>query len=213
MRRGLRGLASGITPAVSLAVLLLLAGCVSTRSSRTPLAWPEQQTLLAGLKEYGLDGRVGVRVGEEGWQANARWRQRIEVSEVQLSGPFGAGSLLLRLSGEELQVVDSKGGILRGDEAMDALVRQLGFAPPLTSLRYWLLALPDPAGGDSSSVSNDDGTLAQLEQAGWKLRYEDYRAQPAPGGTVRMPGRLTATREDIRLRLVADRWRLQAGRK
>jgi len=211
VRRGLRRVASGILAAGVLATLL--AGCVSTPARRTPLSWSEQQTLLTGLNEYGLDGRVGVRAGEEGWQANARWRQRSEVSEVELSGPFGAGSLLLRLSGEELQVVDSKGGILRGEEAMDALVRQLGFAPPLTSLRYWLLVLPDPAAGEATPVLNGDGTLSQLEQAGWKLRYEDYRPQSARGATVRMPGKVTATREDIRLRLVVDRWRLQSGRK
>ena len=92
-------------------------------------------------------------------------------------------------------------------------MRQLGFAPPLTSLRYWLLVLPDPAGGEFTSVPNDDGTVAQLEQQGWKLEYEDYRAQPAAAGTVRLPGRLTATREDIRLRLVVDRWRLRSDRK
>lgn len=192
--------------------MLLVGGCVSVPASRTPLAWSEQQTLLAGLGEYGVDGRVGVRAGEEGWQANARWRQRGEVSEVDLSGPFGAGSLLLRLSAGELQVVDSKGAILRGDEAIAALVRQMGFAPPLSALRHWLLALPDPAGDDPALVSNEDGTLAQLEQSGWKLRYEDYRSQSAAGSTVRMPGKLTATREDVRLRLVVDRWRL-TGRK
>ena len=95
MRRGLRGIAPGVAPASAFVLLLLLAGCVSTRTDRAPLAWPQQQATLGGLREYGLDGRVGVRVGEEGWQANARWRQRGEISEVELSGPFGAGSLLL----------------------------------------------------------------------------------------------------------------------
>jgi outer membrane lipoprotein LolB len=204
MRAGRRGLAF---------TLLLLAGCVSSRVDRTPLPWPQQQALLTTLREYGIDGRVGVRVGEEGWQANARWRQRGEVAEVELSGPFGAGSMLLRLTGDELQVVDSKGGILRGDEALDAMVMQLGFAPPLTSLRHWLLALPDPAGGESAMVPNVDGTPAELQQSGWRLVYEDYGPQQASGATLRMPGKVTATRENIRLRLVVDRWRLKPGLK
>lgn len=204
MRPGIRELAF---------TLLLLAGCVSSRVERAPLPWPEQQALLTALREYGLDGRVGVRVGEEGWQANARWRQRNDVAEVELSGPFGAGSMLLRLTGDELQVVDSRGGILRGDEALNAMVMQLGFAPPLTSLRHWLLALPDPAGGASTVMSNADGTPAELQQSGWRLLYEDYGAQSAAGATVRMPGKVTATRENIRLRLVVDRWRLKPGLK
>jgi outer membrane lipoprotein LolB len=169
--------------------------------------------LLAALPGYGLNGRVAVRVGQEGWQANATWRQRAEVSEVELSGPFGAGSMLLRLSGAELQVVDSQGAILRGDQARSVLGAKLGFEPPLAALRFWLLALPAPDGGEAVPVYAADGTLTQLEQQGWQLRYEDYRAQAAPGGSVRLPAKLTATRDEVRLRLVIDRWQLGAGQE
>jgi outer membrane lipoprotein LolB len=205
VRSVLSGLASG------LALCALLAGCVTARTDRNALNWPEQQVLLGALPGYGLSGRVAVRAGEEGWQANAAWRQRAEVSEVELSGPFGAGSLLLRLSGTELQVVDSQGTILRGDEARDVLTARLGFAPPLAALRFWLLALPAPDGGAAVPAYAADGTLTQLEQQGWLLRYENYRAEAAPGGTVRLPGKLTATRDELRLRLVIDRWQLRSG--
>ena len=207
MRSTLSGFASGI------ALCALLAGCVTNRTDRTALDWPAQQVLLAALPGYGLNGRVAVRVGQEGWQANATWRQRAEVSEVELSGPFGAGSMLLRLSGAELQVVDSQGAILRGDEARSVLGAKLGFEPPLAALRFWLLALPAPDGGESMPVYAADGTLTQLEQQGWQLRYEDYRAEAAPGGSVRLPAKLTATRDEVRLRLVIDRWQLGAGQE
>jgi len=206
VRSALSRLASGI------ALCALLAGCVTARTDRsTTLDWPEQQALLGSLPGYGLNGRVAVRVGQEGWQANAAWRQRAEVSEVELSGPFGAGSMLLRLSGAELQVVDSQGDILRGDKATQALTARLGFSPPLAALRYWLLALPAPDGGAAVPVYAGDGTLTQLEQQGWQLRYENYRSEAAPGGTVRLPAKLTATRDAVRLRLVIDRWQLRAG--
>ena len=58
-----------------------------------------------------------------------------------------------------------------------------------------------------------DGTLSQLEQQGWQLRYENYRAESAPGGSVRLPAKLTATRDEVRLRLVIDRWQLGAGQE
>jgi outer membrane lipoprotein LolB len=205
VRSTLSGLASGI------ALCALLAGCVTTRTDRNALTWPEQQALLGKLPDYGLSGRVAVRVGQEGWQANAAWRQRAEVSEVELSGPFGAGSMLLRLSGSELQVVDSQGDILRGEQARDALTARLGFAPPLAALRYWLLALPAPDGGTAVPVYAADGTLTQLAQQGWQLDYENYRTEAAPGGAVRLPAKLTATRDTVRLRLVIDRWQLRTG--
>jgi len=202
---------SGFTPGI-IFCLVLLAGCASTKSDRAQLTWPEQQALLGSLPAYGLSGRVAVRAGEEGWQANTQWRQRADVSEVELSGPFGAGSMLLRLSGDELQVVDSQGAILRGEQATEVLTRRLGFAPPLAALRYWLLALPAPAGGAAVPSYAADGTLTQLEQQGWQLSYEGYRPEAATGGTVRLPARLTATRDTVRLRLVVDRWQLHPER-
>jgi outer membrane lipoprotein LolB len=204
VRRALSGFAPGI-----IFCLALLAGCATVRSDRTQLSWAEQTTLLANLPAYGLSGRVAVRAGQEGWQANTQWRQHADISEVELSGPFGAGSMLLRLSGDELQVVDSQGEILRGDQATELLTRRLGFAPPLSALRYWLLALPAPAGGAAIPSYAADGTLTQLEQQGWQLSYEGYRSETAAGGTVRLPARLTATRGEVRLRLVVDRWQLR----
>src|SRR4051812_18484709 len=140
MRRVLSGISPGLAAGVAL-IAIVLSGCATSPPGSAVLEWPKQQALLSALPAYGLNGRVAVRAGEEGWQANAHWRQRAATSEVELSGPFGAGSLLLRLAGNELQVVDSQGNILHGEQAMGVVTRQLGFAPPLAALRYWLLAL------------------------------------------------------------------------
>lgn len=198
--------------ALCIVLLVFLAGCATGKGGRAPLDWAQQQSLLASLQGFGISGRAAVRAGEEGLQANVRWNQGGGQSEVELSGPFGAGSLLLRKSANELQVVDSKGSVLSGEDAKEALTRALGFAPPLDALRYWLLAMPDPGSEPVSLQHGDDGTLSAFSQLGWQLRFENYRPEPAPGGTVRMPGRITATREDMRLRLVVDRWRLRPER-
>ena len=90
--------------------LLLLAGCVSNRVDRAPLSWPQQQALLSELREYGLDGRVGVRVGEEGWQANGGfvytvdWQGRPVVADRYFWEPaeaVGAACYLARATGEQ----------------------------------------------------------------------------------------------------------------
>lgn len=192
-----------------LAGALLLGACALNPPRNVPeLTTEQQQALLRELSAYTLEGRVAVRVGDKGWQANVRWQQRGDLSEVRLSGPFGAGALKLRLQGTQLRMTDSRGHELQGEEASTALQEQLGFSPPLTSLRYWLLGLPDPA-VPAELTGGAGATATQFDQQQWHLRHEDFRSETTARGKVNMPRKLTATREDIRLRLVVDRWRLR----
>ena len=205
----MKGFTQRLAQCAVLTGALLLGACAVTPPRNVPeLTAAEQQALLRELSVYTLDGRVAVRVGEKGWQANVHWQQRGDVSEVRLSGPFGAGALKLRLQGTELRMTDSRGHELRGDAAASALQEQLGFDPPLNSLRYWLLGLPDPA-VPGESTGGAEATATEFDQQQWHLRHEDFRMETTARGKVRMPRKLTATREEIRLRLVVDRWRLR----
>jgi outer membrane lipoprotein LolB len=195
----------------ALLAALLLAGCV-TRPPATVLNATEQAALLRELPAFTLEGRVAVRSGEEGWQAGVRWRQRGDVSEVRLSGPFGAGALQLRLDGKGLTLITSRGDELSGDEATATLRQQLGFEPPIAELRHWLLAAPAPPDSTASVEAGPNGRPASLRQQDWQLVFEDYRAQPLKSATVQLPRQIVATHEGVRLRLVVDRWQLGKAR-
>ena len=64
---------------------------------------------------------------------------------------------------------------------------QLGFAPPLDALRYWLLGLPAP--GDAQESRSPGGQLLSLTQQGWLVEYQEYQPQHAAAGTVSLPRR------------------------
>jgi outer membrane lipoprotein LolB len=196
----------------ALLAALLLAACATRPQAVTVLDAAQQVALLRALPGFTLDGRVAVRAGEEGWQASVRWRQRGDVSEVRLSGPFGAGALQLRFDGVELTLTTSRGQVLRGDEASEVLRQQLGFDPPIAELRRWLMA--DAATPDSSAVieAGANGRPATLREQDWQLAFEDYREVQVNHGLVQMPRRIIATRGDVRLRLVVDGWKLGRAR-
>ncbi len=196
----------------ALLATLLLAACATRPSTVTLLDAQQQVALLRELQDFTLDGRVAVRAGEEGWQASVRWRQRAEVSEVRLSGPFGAGALQLRFDGIGLTLTTSRGETLRGDDASLVLRQQLGFDPPIAELRHWLLG--DAAQPDSTAVieAGANGRPATLSQQDWQLTFEDYRPQEVQHSAVQMPRRIVATRGTVRLRLVVDGWKLGKAR-
>ncbi len=188
--------------------LVLLAACTSTPRRELAVLDPAaQRALIAGLDNYQVEGRVAVAAGSEGFNASMNWNQAGAVSSVRLAGPMGAGSLQMQFGDGHLRL-ESRGQTLQDAAAQDAVQQQLGFAPPLDALRYWLLGLAAPQGQSQESRSAD-GQLLSLAQQGWLVEYQEYQPQRAAGATVSLPRRLRATREDLRLRIVIDSWRLQ----
>jgi outer membrane lipoprotein LolB len=188
-------------------VLAIVAGCVPLQQRASPLQLtPEQEkAALAALLHYRFEGRVAVTTGSDGFNASLQWNQNGDATDVQLSGPFGAGGLRVTLVNHELRIDSSKGERLSGDDARNVLEQKLGFAPPIESLRYWLLGLRDPA-GTAIETRDDNGRIASIDQNGWHVDYEAYRSQPTPVGTLSLPRRLRATRDALKLRVVADKW-------
>lgn len=197
---------------VAFVAVLLLASCATLPPAVATPDAAQQAVLLGAMPAFVLEGRVAVRAGEEGWQANVRWRQAGEVSEVRLAGPFGAGALQLRFDGVTLSVLTSRGESLRGEEATLALRQQLGFDPPIAELRHWLLAGPAPQDPAFTLEPAPNGRPATLHQHDWQLAFEDYRAANLRRASVQMPRRIIATRDSVRLRLVVDRWKLGRAR-
>jgi outer membrane lipoprotein LolB len=78
---------------------------------------------------------------------------------------------------------------------------KLGFEPPLASLRYWVLGVPDPSHA-ADEVLDAEQRLATLRQDGWQVDYGNYSSVDGQW----LPSRLTLKRDDVRVRLLVDGW-------
>jgi outer membrane lipoprotein LolB len=194
-------------PGLLLAGLLLVAGCVAPRQAKPMVDRAGAEAALAALDDFSFEGRAAIRQGDKGTQATLSWVQRGADAKLRLSGPFGAGAVRVALEGPVLSVEDSHGTRLAGADAEVALADILGFAPPIATLRWWLLGLPAP---DSQALDSRDeaGRLLRLQQDGWQVDYQEYRDEHFEQGRVAMPRRLRATRGALDLRLVIDNWTL-----
>lgn len=196
-----------VTLLLALAVAVLLAGCVTAQRKPVPqLPWPERRARLQALDPYELTGRVAVAAGSDAFNAHLTWKQQGARSTVELNGPLGIGGMHVVADGETLDVRTSKGERLASDEARAELEDKLGFEPPLTSLRYWLLGVPDP-GSPATEMVGADQHLASLVQDGWQITYPDY----LEANGYSLPRRLTLRRAGVRVRLVVDRWQPRSG--
>lgn len=183
---------------------LALTACQTVAVPPAPVvAWRVRRPELQTLQRFDLSGRVAVAVERQGFDANIRWTQQGARTRMVLSGPLGAGAVQVTDRDGNLNVVTSHGKHLGDAAAREVLVRQLGFEPPLRSLRYWVLGVPDP--GTPAVVALDaKQRLATLRQDGWSILYRAYM----PVGADWLPRLLTVQRAGVRLRMVVNEWHL-----
>jgi outer membrane lipoprotein LolB len=194
MARLIRVLASG--------VLVVLAGC-HTAPVRLPAAhpWPERKAELQQRERYELKGRVAVAAGGEGFNARLRWTQDGSKSQVSLQGPLGTGGVELVADGDTLSIQDAHGERMGDEAAREELRSRMGFEPPLASLRYWVLGVPDPS-QPAEEVVDESQHLTHLTQGGWQIEYPAYM----PVNDQSLPQRITLQAADVRVRLLVDSW-------
>ena len=185
-------------------LVLALAGCQTVPVAPAPtVAWNVRRPTLQTLDRFGLNGRVAVAVGKQGFDAGVRWAQSGAMSRLTLTGPLGAGGVQITANGATLSVITSNGKRMGDAAAREELEDKLGFAPPLTSIRYWVLGVPDP--GAPASVKLDaQQRLSQLTQDGWQVEYISYM----PVGAEWLPRLLTLRRAGVRVRMIVEGWQL-----
>ena len=187
------------------AALAVLAGCRTLPPAPLPGAnWETRRPQLQSLEHFQLHGRVAVAAGGEGFNASLLWTQDGTRSEVTLGGPLGVGGAQLTATGDELTVVTSRGEHIESAAAHAELAARLGFDPPLASLRYWVLGVPDPTQPATESLDPAQQRLSGLTQGGWHVEYQSYES----AGDGALPARLTLQREAVRVRLLVDGWQI-----
>ncbi len=193
-----RRLATGI-----LLAPVILAGCTTTSSILLPDLglWETRKSVLEQTDVWDFSGRIGVRVGDEGFNGKIWWRQDGIVYRARLSGPIGVGTVFVNGDGREVTLTDRDGVVTELDDVEVDLKARYGWTIPLISLRFWALGIPDPS-LPSNVEFNDDGQMSNLRQGQWAVTIGQY----ADGGGQAMPRRLTVVSGDIRVRLVIDEW-------
>lgn len=181
---------------------LLLNGCASVTPPTTPLPAESAKAVEprhpAVLQSFSLQGRVSVQYDEQSLSGQINWKAGAEQDDVLLSSPLGQG--LARIQGNAVGVILSRPGEPDiGAENVESLTQKaLGFRLPLSGLRFWVQANPDPASASELNVS-PAGIVEGITQDGWKIDYLQY--------SENRPRKIHVTREGLQIRLVIDEWK------
>lgn len=177
-----------------LVAVLFLGGCVTQPPHETPSAHEVSQ-----LHHWLAQGRIGITGVARSGSGNFRWQQQGKVSQVNMHGPLGAGSISV-LFDDTLHITLSNGAHYDADAALDVLSAQLGAPIPVKQMSYWLRGIPAP--GDYQWVEGADKVL---QQSGWRIEYGE--AMTVDG--LQLPRKISATHDQARIRVVINEWTLQ----
>ena len=188
---------------LTVVLLGLLGGCAAQRGHQLPdlSDWEVRQAVLSEENRFEFNGRIGVSAGKEGFNGKLWWWQRDDDFRATLSGPLGVGTVRIDGQGSRISVTDQDGQLTEMQDAEFELRLKYGWTIPVSSLRYWVLGIPDPALAAETEF-DEEGLLSSLRQGSWTVDIPDYRV----GAGQPMPRRIVAVNDDANVRLVIDNW-------
>lgn len=188
-----------------LLALALLPGCAVFRGESTPVPRSDvARESLYALKVWRMDGRIGVQTAHDAWQANLYWEHDPNQDRLRISGPLSQGMVSIVLQ-KDLIYINEGNGVTQLSRDPDAALRErLGFTVPLSSLRSWILGVPDPAQG-YVPLSAGEGTPGGFRQSGWVVSLDQLMS----AGSHSVPRKLRVQGLGIKLKIIADTWEIK----
>jgi outer membrane lipoprotein LolB len=164
----------------------------------------ERTARLLAWSGWSLTGRLGINRGDEGGSGRLDWIARGDRTRLDFRGTLGQGAWRLEVSPELARLELKDGTVREAQRVEDLLFDQTGWAAPVTALGWWVRGLAWPDGpAPTHRELNEDGTLATLEQAGWRVDWSRY----TEGADEQLlPSRLQLSRTDVSIKLAVSRW-------
>lgn len=193
-----------MAPLGAFLIFASLTGCAPFIGGSVSPHLTEVQQQLYQVKTWKLEGRIAVKAGNEGWNANLFWEHENGQDRLRISGPFSQGAVSIIVQ-TDLVYINEGNGVTSSSRDPDALLKaKLGFTVPLRSLRFWVLGLPAPETGYHAELDATGG-LKGFEQQAWTLDFERFQTV----GSDVLPQKMTIEGNAMRLKLVVDEWVLK----
>ncbi|WP_374087473.1 lipoprotein insertase outer membrane protein LolB [Methylomicrobium lacus] len=195
---GARKQAAGLLCA---ALAASLSACTLFRPAPPEISYTRTANeALYRLEPWSLEGRVALTGERDSWTADLAWAHQQGDEQIKLSGPLGQGAVMIHLAGNSVTVAQGDGKVQSSDDPETFINQQLGMFVPVTSLRYWVLGLPEPE-LDFEDVGSG------FRQSGWTVAYQAMQ----PVGQLLLPRKMSVANDRVKLKLIIDQWTLNDG--
>lgn len=179
---------------------------VATVASSPEAAWQNRQRTFSRMKEWSMEGRVGLQLRGQSWSFGMNWTEKAGgESLMDIINPLtGAVMANIRETGSQVVLKAADGKSYRDTDAERLLERQLKLKFPLNDMRYWARGIPAPDKPVDAIKLDKSGRPLQLQQGGWVVDYTAYNDNSANA----LPSKMTLEKasERAKAKVVAKQW-------
>ena len=192
-----------------LVAAISLAGCTTTPPHKfvaePDKKWEQRKTVLSGVNNWLINGRIALINGDESWHLNLKWNRQGENYVLDLSGPFGTGHAQLTGSKGNVVLVDADQNYFYADSPDRLLQEVTGLRIPVKSLLYWINGIPDWNVKVDSQRLDAYGRLAELKQSEWNIRFKQY----IDVAQHELPQKIFIDGFNLKVKIFIDEWMLK----
>ena len=199
------------------ALALLLMGALSACTTITveplpeglteqpPASWADTARVRQNLDYWQITGKLAVKQPSDSGSALInQWTQRGEFYDLTLSSAFlGMGRTRLKGSPGFIELTLADGERYQSSEPDELVEAATGWRLPINQLAWWVKGLPAPE-GDFRLLFDTAGELVAIRQSGWHIQYDRWFS--ADSALPMLPARITATKDDKRVRVAISDW-------
>lgn len=193
--------------------VILLSACTTIQveplpeglTDQPPGDWTQRSEQLKEFDRWELSGKLAVKQpSDSGTAVINHWIQDGDAYDLALSSSFlGMGRTRLQGVSGFISLTLPDGETYRSGDPEALIAAATGWQLPIESLVWWIRGLPGPD-GDFRLLFDETDQLAMIRQQGWEIRYD--RWQTFISDYPALPARITAIKEDKRVRMVVTRW-------
>lgn len=192
---------------LSALLLVVLTGCDNLtlkddgQSAQREQAWQRHVQQMQNWSAWKLEGRAAFLHEDERWTASLVWQQVQQQFDIHLIGPLGQGRLHMQGGPGLVTATAADGQKHMASNPDELMLKTTGMTVPVQALQHWIVGLPSPLSEYDVDL-NAEGRLQVLEQDGWHIRYDRYKAIDG----VSLPGKLVMKRAGYTVKLVLKQW-------
>ncbi len=190
-------------------LLALLSGCATQVEPPVdhPIyqskLWKHRKVNLANKTSWDIQGAVSIQSRGKTQMASFSWKQMRQYYAINVYGPLNLGNINLQGRPGSVTLSKSTGGYWSASTAESLMRQQLGWYLPVSSLYFWIRALPAP-GFKAEQQQDEYGHLVLLRQEGWSIQFAAFQSL----GNVDLPRKIVMDNPSLHVKLVITDWNL-----
>jgi len=165
-----------------------------------------RHSLLDEVNSWAIKCRVSILSTKDSWSGSLNWKQEEDNYTIRIIGPLGQGSLHIIGDKSKVTLKTSDKKTPTSAPSAEALMeKEMGWQMPVSELKYWVKALPNPHSNFEKGTFDELGRPVSFNQSGWYVEFFKYEKVKG----FDMPRKIYMENDRFKIKMIIKHWDLE----